>query len=804
MINLLIIADDFTGALDAGVQFAGSGVKTLVTTNDTYVFSKESGPDVLVMDSETRHKSPGNAYETVYQIVKQAKSAGIPYIFKKTDSALRGNIGSELEAILDATEEEDLPFLPAYPQMNRTTKNGIQYIDGTPVKESVFGKDPFDPVSDSYIPDIIRRQSKVRVDTKKIEEDFPQSSGKRITVYDIETDVQLYHTALKLHDKGALTLMAGCAGVAGVLPDILDLTGKKPEFPVLEKPFMVVCGSVNPITKAQLDYGESHGFTRVRLKPEEKLDLRYWALEEGELNLQALVKKIRGKDQFLLDTNDLEGTNETISYAETMGLGIQQVRQSISTVLGHVAGRLMKENVCKTMLLTGGDTLLGFMNQMNVKELKPIGELDVGTVLSRFEMEGKEYHVITKSGGFGSEDLFTKLADKMEKEREIQMFTNYMLRMPKNIYSGSHARSNIPAILGTGVKKVAVFTDDGIKKAGLLDGLLTQIKECKKDFVVIETILGEPTYEQAQEAVDWFIESQADFIIAIGGGSVMDLAKLASVLSKGDIKVKDLLDHPSLAKKEVKTLMIPTTAGTGAEATPNSIVSVPEKELKVGIVNEEMIADYVILDAQMIKDLPMKIAAETGIDALAHAIECYTSKKANPFSDLFALEALELIFNSIESACKDQEAMGAKNDMLLAAFYAGVAITASGTTAVHALSYPLGGKYHIPHGVSNAMLLGPVMKFNEPECRELFAKVYDRVVKEGTLKKEEEKSKWILNRMTEIIKNLKIPSNLKEYGVSKEDLESLVDSGMEVQRLLVNNRRTLLREDARKLYQEIL
>ena len=148
--------------------------------------------------------------------------------------------------------------------------------------------------------------------------------------------------------------------------------------------------------------------------------------------------------------------------------------------------------------------------------------------------------------------------------------------------------------------------------------------------------------------------------------------------------------------------------------------------------------------------------------------------------------------------------MEAKNNMLLAAFYAGVAISASGTTAVHALSYPLGGKYHIPHGVSNAMLLVPVMKFNEPVCRELLEKAYDRVEKNPISKTQEEKSAWIINRLDEIVRKLEIPTSLKEYGVKDEDLEILVESGMNVKRLLVNNMRELTKEDARKLYLEIM
>ncbi len=239
----------------------------------------------------------------------------------------------------------------------------------------------------------------------------------------------------------------------------------------------------------------------------------------------------------------------------------------------------------------------------------------------------------------------------------------------------------------------------------------------------------------------------------------------------------------------------------------NSIVAVPERQLKVGIVNREMMPDMVILDGSLLKHLPKKIAASTGIDALAHAVECFTSNKANPFSNLFAKEAARLIFHNIQAACEDPEAEEAKTNMLIAAFYAGVAISASGTTAVHALSYPLGGKYHIPHGVSNAMLLLPVMRFNEPACRKEFAELYDAITGEGiedSAMTEEEKADKLLNRMGEIIRSLEIPSSLSAFGIGAEALEELVEAGLDVKRLLNNNKREISCEDARGLYLEIM
>lgn len=385
------------------------------------------------------------------------------------------------------------------------------------------------------------------------------------------------------------------------------------------------------------------------------------------------------------------------------------------------------------------------------------------------------------------------------------MLVDYSLKMPKNIFAGEHGLENIEHLVKD-AKKIVIFTDKGILGAKLLEIPIQILDSLGKDYEILSDIPAEPDYHQAQHMVDAFKATGADFIIAVGGGSVMDVAKLASILATDEYTVKDLLDNPLLAKKQVPSLMIPTTAGTGSEATPNSIVAVPEKELKVGIVNPEMIADFVILDGRLIKNLPMKIAAATGVDALCHAIECFTSTKANPFSNTFALEALDLIMNNIIEACTNSEAMDAKNKMLLGSFYAGVAITASGTTAVHALSYPLGGKYHIAHGVSNAILLMPVMRFNEPVIKERLALAYDRVVHQPTenLTTVDEKANYMIEKMGEIVKTLEIPTSLEIFNVPKEDLDVLVEAGMQVTRLLVNNMREVTPEDARKIYLEVL
>ena len=384
--------------------------------------------------------------------------------------------------------------------------------------------------------------------------------------------------------------------------------------------------------------------------------------------------------------------------------------------------------------------------------------------------------------------------------------TTYCLKLPPAVYSGEGAFGKIPEILAANhVSKAAVFTDQGIEKLPFYQLFEEQLEKAGITWDVFDEFPAEPTYMQAQQIIDSFRSSKADIIIALGGGSVLDTAKLASMCDTDDYTVKDLLDNPSRAVKTRKMIAIPTTAGTGAEATPNAIVGVPEKETKIGIVNDNSISDYVILDPETVRNLPRKIAASTGLDTLCHAIECYTGKKANPLSDTFALAALDVVMNELERACDDPDDIEAKIDMQRAAFYGGIAITASGTNGVHGLSYPLGGKYHIAHGVSNAMLLVPVMKFNEPEIRPYLAKVYDAVYHgEDLLKEEADKSAYMIEWMDRMVKHLDIPTSLAEFNVPKEDLEGLVKAGMDQQRLLSNNRREITADDARNIYLEVL
>jgi len=377
------------------------------------------------------------------------------------------------------------------------------------------------------------------------------------------------------------------------------------------------------------------------------------------------------------------------------------------------------------------------------------------------------------------------------------------LRTPTASYLGEGSVSNVKAIIEREkAHKVIVFTDKTLRAAGICDILLEQMQGAS--YEIFDDIKPEPSYLDVEAAAKSMEQCNGDLIIAIGGGSVMDTAKLCSILKGAPYGIKDLLVKPGIARKFLKTVMLPTTCGTGSEATCNAIVAIPEENVKKGIVNDIMIPEYAVLDPLMIANLPKPIVAATGADALAHTVECYTSLKANAFSNLYALQGAKLIFENIIEAYQNPDNMEAKTAMMLGAFYGGIAITASGTTAVHALSYPLGGKFHIAHGVSNAILFAPVMEYNRSACEKELAEICDVIRPKCFDQTACQKSQMVIDEIRKIIHETNIPGDLRKFGVTTGDIDFLVESGSQQRRLLDNNRKNLTKDEIRSIYEQVV
>lgn len=423
MVKLLMIADDFTGALDAGIQFAKRGIDTQIFTGKE--LRKKDISDtaqVLVVDSETRPLSGGEAYQIVRKITENGVELDIPVILKKTDSALRGNVGAELEAVMDAAGEDKIYFIPAFPDINRITEKGIHYIDGELLEDSAFGRDPFEPVRHSYIPELLAVQSGSRISSVGTEDEFPKgpTEEKTIYVFDAGKKEEIVRRVEEIAANDRLRLIAGCAGLAECLFPVLGLKESKGEGLQRQKGLYVACGSLNPITKAQVEEAALKGCVRINLSAQQKLSEAYYSSAEGIEFLGKLSEACKKHEVVIVDTfDDSEGT-EANQYAKEHGIQKKELRYRISGCHGRIVRYLLEHGMQHTVMMTGGDTLMGFMKEIQCTQLYPICEIEKGVVLSRLEWEGKKIQIISKSGGFGCKNVIMKIADKViERDPEI-------------------------------------------------------------------------------------------------------------------------------------------------------------------------------------------------------------------------------------------------------------------------------------------------------------------------------------------------------------------------------------------------
>jgi len=410
---VLIIADDFTGALDAGIKFAEKGCSVDVYIYDRDLsFSKMKEPDVLIIDAETRHLSPKPAYQRVYELVSRTQKFEVDCYYKKTDSALRGNIGSELSAMLDAAGDSVLHFLPAFPAMNRIVKNGHLFIDHIPVNQTAFGRDIYNPVSDSCIANIISQQTNIRVSKAEC---FPaaesEAGKKQIKIYDASTDQDLADYAEILFRKEGAKVFAGCMGFARAIAGQLHPgPGNERNIKMESLGYnkcIVVCGSIHPISKAQLSYAEARGIRRMKLKDE--LLYRERAVEsvEGMAYSLLLYQKVMEEKYVLLETDE---------NTPLPALKPDELRKRISDNLAAFALELLNKDSEILPLIIGGDTLFAVFHLAGIKQIRPLTDLGDGIVLSEVSCHGQKRHVISKSGGFGKEDAIIRIINACMKK----------------------------------------------------------------------------------------------------------------------------------------------------------------------------------------------------------------------------------------------------------------------------------------------------------------------------------------------------------------------------------------------------
>jgi alcohol dehydrogenase len=360
---------------------------------------------------------------------------------------------------------------------------------------------------------------------------------------------------------------------------------------------------------------------------------------------------------------------------------------------------------------------------------------------------------------------------------------------------GALLRAQFPALT-----RVCVVTDGFLHTSGLLNPALADLAAHGWDATVIDDVIADPPEHIVLEATSRARLSGAEIVLGLGGGSSMDVAKLIAVLApQQEQALGEMYGVNKVTVARLPLVQMPTTAGTGSEVTAVSIVTVGEAK-KMGVVAPQLIADLAILDAELTLGLPVAATAATGIDAMVHAIEAYTSAHLkNPVSDMLAVKALELLSRNLLPACENGQNRDAREAMLLGATFAGQAFANAPVAAVHALAYPIGGIYHVPHGLSNALVLPHVLRFNAQAAAHRYAELAHVIVPEAA-GSDESKTQALIERLEQMIAATGIPARLRDVGIARDGLERMASDAMLQTRLLVNNPRPVSESDALEIY----
>ncbi|MDA8646411.1 iron-containing alcohol dehydrogenase [Porticoccaceae bacterium] len=356
---------------------------------------------------------------------------------------------------------------------------------------------------------------------------------------------------------------------------------------------------------------------------------------------------------------------------------------------------------------------------------------------------------------------------------------------------------------GLGFNRAFVVTDPGIIQFGLLDKTKKSLERHNIEYHIYSDVVADPPESVVEGAVSIAQDFGCDVVIGFGGGSSMDVAKLLAVLIEGEQALRDMYGVDKVTNSRLPLIQVPTTAGTGSEATMVSIITTGETT-KAGVVSRTLLADKIILDPNLTLGLPAHVTAATGIDAMVHAIEAFTSKRLkNPLSDMLALQSLALLSSNIRTAVLNGEDVAAREAMLLGAMLAGQAFANAPVAAVHALAYPLGGNYHIPHGLSNSLVLPHVLRFNAVAASDLYQVVA------GVILPAEQRSgaaggaaEALADYFLTLAEDLGLQTSLRQMNIPEHDLSQLAEEAMLQQRLLINNPRDVSYDDALMIYQQ--
>lgn len=375
------------------------------------------------------------------------------------------------------------------------------------------------------------------------------------------------------------------------------------------------------------------------------------------------------------------------------------------------------------------------------------------------------------------------------------------ITQPRKVLFGENTLLQLPEELKkSGINNLLCIVASPLHE--VISGLLPAMEANEISVILIDPIQKEPTINDVEEILASLNKQPIDAVAGIGGGSVMDVAKVVAAKINNSQSITEMIGIGNLNGRSTFLACIPSTSGTGSESSPNSILLDETDNMKKGIISPFLVPDLVIVDPVLTVGMPPSITAETGIDALCHCIEAYTNKFAHPLIDLYALEGVHLIAGSLLRAYHDGADMQARTDLSIGSYYGGLCLGPVNTSAVHALSYPLGGEYHIPHGLANAILLPAVFEFNAPADVKKHAQVAAALGVDSSLPETAMIGKAV-EKLTELLVACNVPTKLSALGIDKSSVNGLATKAMGVQRLLKNNPRELTLEDAKSIYHKL-
>lgn len=380
---------------------------------------------------------------------------------------------------------------------------------------------------------------------------------------------------------------------------------------------------------------------------------------------------------------------------------------------------------------------------------------------------------------------------------------NFIFQTAGTIMHESGATDRLGEIAaGIGMQRVLLVSDPGLARLGMLERALAGLQRGGLDVSVFADVQADPPESIVLAALAQAREFQVDGVVGFGGGSSMDVAKLVAYLCRAEQPLGEIYGVGMAREKRLPLILVTTTAGTGSEVTPIAIVTTGEHEKK-GVVAAQLLPDIALLDAELTTDLPPRVTAMTGLDAMVHAIEAYTSKiRKNPISDTLARQGLKLLYGNLRQAMADGRDLEARSRMLIGALLAGQAFANAPVGAVHALAYPIGGQYHVPHGLSNALVLPHVMRFNLPGASREYAELARDLLPDIGDRNELAAGVMLIEALEELIAGVGLETRLRQVGIEEEVLPQLVEGAMLQTRLLMNNPREVSCEDALQIYRD--